>query len=34
MKLRQRWLWVGLALVLAMGALYHNRIYVLQHSLG
>ena len=34
MKLRVRWWWLGLALVLAMGALYHNRIYVLQHSLG
>ena len=34
MKLRQRWLWVGLALVLAVGVLYFNRIYVLQYSLG
>ena len=34
MKLRVRWWWMGLALVLALGVLYHNRIYVLQHSLG
>ena len=34
MKLLQRWLWVGLALVLALGVMYHNRIYVLQYSLG